>query len=101
MTVAGNVGSNVVTHPQMPELAFSDTGAARAERVRAILQAAAVAFPGDPCAARDWLHAPHPALFGVSPAAAAWHSERATRYAFAVLTRDTAALAAPGPDSRS
>lgn len=41
-------------------------------------------FAPDSRSARDWLHSPHPALAGATPAACAWYSDR-TAFAAACL----------------
>ena len=55
-------------------------------RTRALLQAAAAAFAPDATAAGRWVHAPHDALFGLSPCEAAWASTAGAAYATAILT---------------
>ena len=74
--------------PRMTDSDLTDAAGAQrspaAGRVLRLLHAAAAAFD-DPHAASAWLHAPHEALLGVTPAAAAWYGPRTADYAMRVL----------------
>lgn len=64
-----------------------DTREDRERRVRALLRAVAAVAP-TPAACASWLHAPHEALGGLAPSAAAWESSDLAYVAALVLLSD-------------